>query len=258
MIDSGGRGRRAGGHTERPLPTPSIQYVCVLTCQPQAPDGRRLSEILRSSMQPARLEWMLNFRRFRQTLSLQEREHMAVGTTSNESLHRELNNSFDNVHRLHKSTLLLRLRIFQLSKLISHGRAMYGRSVRAARQQLVLARAVQSVSPWTAESWQDWCGRLPPGQQAELPLSRRRAADANAVREHKQRCVKRPAAAPALTRRTLLRRPAAFIATQVLRRPDAGGEPKANQKRTPFSKRRESVPSAKRARALWRKPAAST
>ena len=49
-----------------------------------------------------------------------DREFLAIGTTSNEALHRELNNIFDNVHEMHRPVLELKLRILHCFKLLPH------------------------------------------------------------------------------------------------------------------------------------------
>ena len=57
-----------------------------------------------------------------------EREHYALGTTSNESLHKEFNVLFDLVHNIYAPVMRLRLRIFQMQKLLAHNRSMYAQA----------------------------------------------------------------------------------------------------------------------------------
>ena len=80
---------------------------------------------------------MLNFRRARQHLIRKDIDFMATGTTANEALHHELNHSFDLVHRMYKDTLSLRLRAFQLVKLVAHNNA----NVWAGRWESTISRA---------------------------------------------------------------------------------------------------------------------
>ena len=135
--------------------------------------------------------------RARQQLIRSDAEFLACGTTSKEALHKELNAAFDNVHRLYKGTLVLRLRIFQLYKLVPHNRAMYGRGVRNAKQQLVLSRAISALEPWTSRAWRLWCQRLAPRQKADLPLAASRPEDARLVRQAGLTVKARPAASNA-------------------------------------------------------------
>ena len=58
--------------------------------------------------------WLTNF------VSSVRMTPLAIGTTNNEALHRELNNIFDNVHEIHRHVLELKLRILQRFKLLPH------------------------------------------------------------------------------------------------------------------------------------------
>ena len=65
-------------------------------------------------------------RRFLATIPAHRRSVVATGTTTNEALHRELNNVFDEVHEIHQATLDLKLKILIMGKGISHVRAAEG------------------------------------------------------------------------------------------------------------------------------------
>ncbi len=194
--------------------------------QKTAPDGRPLRDVLRTFAAPSRLEWLLNYRRARQHLIRKDADFLAVGTTTNEALHKELNHAFDQVHRLYKSTLHLRLRIFHLYKLIPHNRAMYGRAVRTACQQLVLHRAIDAVRPWSSTEWRRWCSALAPRERAALPLAAKRKFDARLVRQARRTAMCRPAASEAV----LLRRPAAALLRHV-------STARLPRKQTPFARK---------------------
>ena len=142
--------------------------------------------MLRLSVDPVRLEWTLNYRRFQSTLSRREREHLAIGTTANEALRREINSKFDYVHEMRQSVLRLKLRAFCLYKLLPHTRAMYGRSVRQSSQRVTLARALPHVVVWSEVARRTWCTELrtPSGiQKPDLPLAQRRAEEALAPKK---------------------------------------------------------------------------
>ena len=76
--------------------------------------------------------WLFNFVYFRRSLSSEEKDYFSVGTTTNEQLHRELNNVFDNVHNIYKPIMNLKLHIFKMYKLIPHSRAMNASLTRQA------------------------------------------------------------------------------------------------------------------------------
>jgi hypothetical protein len=77
-----------------------------------------------------------------------EREYYALGTTSNESLHREFNVLFDLVHNIYAPVMRLRLRIFQMHKLLAHNRSMYAQACR----QVPRAVTHRSVRLWCISS----------------------------------------------------------------------------------------------------------
>ena len=191
----------------------------------KAPDGRTLRLILSTFAAPVRLERLLNFRRARQHIVRKDVDYLAIGTTTNEALHRELNRAFDQVHNLYKATLTLRLGIFQLYKLLPHNRAQYGRGLRGASQALMLSRCVGSVAVWNPREWRAWCSKLGVRVKADLPLAESRAVDAGVVREAAAAVKARPAASVS----QLLKRPAsAIVALSSRARPPP--------KKTPFAR----------------------
>ena len=70
-----------------------------------------IGELLTRICTPSRLEWLFNFRRFLAAVPPHRRSVVATGTTTNEALHRELNNVFDDVHEIHHATLELKLKM---------------------------------------------------------------------------------------------------------------------------------------------------
>ena len=102
-------------------------------------------------------------------------------------MHRELNCVWDQVHGIHLPIMELKLKIFQLFKLVTHNRAMYNSMVRQASQSVVISRIAQSLSPWSPEAWATWCK-----EEVDLPsTTARRTA---AVRLKNWNLLKRPAA----------------------------------------------------------------
>ena len=122
----------------------------------------------------------MNNLRVRHSLYGHMRALLPTGTTSNEALHAEINVWSRQIQGLHRSTLLLKLQVMQLGKLLSHNVALCHPPLRQTRDNVILARA--SCAPtWTATSWESFCSTQ---QKAALPLHQQRMAEAKAVREH--------------------------------------------------------------------------
>ena len=81
---------------------------------------------------------------------------MAVGTTGPEALGAELKHGFSGTNQLHASAMRLKLRVFQLSKLIAFSSAMYGRTSVQIRQRMVLARVLENWSICEDDVWTIW------------------------------------------------------------------------------------------------------
>ena len=131
--------------------------------------------------------------RIRHTMSPEKLVLLAVGTTSNESLHAEIKNWFRTIQMMHQSTLQLKLLILTLRKQIPHVAALLHPTLRQMAANIVLSTAV-SKSVWSNAEWLRWCATLhgTEGQlhKAEVPLRDRRREEAAQVREW---VLKRPA-----------------------------------------------------------------
>ena len=193
--------------------------------------------ILYTAANPKRVEWLFNLRRWMARMNQADLQHIAVGTTSNETLHRELNRVFDNVHTMHQATLRLKLRIFHLYKLLPHNRAMYRGMVRQASQKMVVHRTVAALELCSKAQWKTWCGAsIAEGHvvKANLPLWQARQTQAQQCKAWVAR--KRPAAAvsnpvAAAAKRAVAKRPAAMVAAVAIAKRPAGVV-----KRTPFTR----------------------
>ena len=112
---------------------------------------------------PSRIEWLLNGTRYRNRCPPKTLELLSVGTTSNEALHSEMRLWFWGVRDMHQSTLRLKLRIFQLAKLIAHNSALFYPTTVQIRQKFVLARSTQCRKLWPSEEdWEKWRSELSP------------------------------------------------------------------------------------------------
>jgi hypothetical protein len=102
------------------------------------------------------------------------------GTSSNEAVHAEMRPWFSNISWSYQSTLLLKLRVFGLVKLLTHNRALHCPTTAQHNQGTVLHRVVSAMKLWTAESWREWCKAsiggvtLPRGHALQLALKRKR------------------------------------------------------------------------------------
>lgn len=115
--------------------------------------------------QPARAEWLLNHQRQRQILSRTEARMAAIGTTSNEALHTELNRWFRTIVEMHQPTLQTKLQIFQLFKLLTHNAALYHPTTIQMEQTVVAGRVVSATMPFNAdEEWRAHCAAPPEPQ----------------------------------------------------------------------------------------------
>ena len=111
---------------------------------------------------------------------------LSEGTTANEALHAELGNWFAHSRLLHQSTMELKLRVFQLYKLMAHFVSMRRPTTRQMAPKRVVAAAAMKPL-FTPKAWKQWCdelGRDGVGQQkADLPLLSKRTQQSSIVRQ---------------------------------------------------------------------------
>ena len=164
----------------------------------------------RCAAAPSRMEWLMNNIRMRHNLPPAILTLLPSGTTSNESLHAEINSWFRQVQRVHKASLRLKLQAFSLSKGLVHDRGLTWPTARQLQAGTILARATASPV-WTPKTWRAWCRTLrrahaPGTNKASLPIQGERQLHVAALRgwvSKKPAAVKRPAASK---RRTVLNR----------------------------------------------------
>ena len=146
--------------------------------------NRKMFELLHTAAAGPRTEWYLNNLRMRHAISQSRLSLLPVGTTSNEALHREINNWFRETQQMHKTTLELKLSIMSLGKLMTHNTALYWTTTRQMPEAEVLARTA-SVALWSPQQWSRWCEELVDGRKTEkatLRLHPRKQAERSAVR----------------------------------------------------------------------------
>ena len=143
--------------------------------------NKEIRKVLWAATAPDRLEWLMNNLRVRHDLTPLERGLLPSGTSSNESLHAEINSWTKSIRSLHQSTLRQKLEIMQFGKVLAHHVASCFPTVQQTSEAVLLARAV-ATDVWTDATWQNCCSSA----KAPVPLHRARQAEARKVQKWKQ------------------------------------------------------------------------
>ncbi|CAE7200950.1 unnamed protein product [Symbiodinium natans] len=183
--------------------------------------NRQVYKLLHSATAVNRAEWYFNNTRLQHMLEARRLPLLPTGTTSNESLRREINVWFRETFKLHQTSLRLKLQVLKLAKNLSHNSALYRPTTRQMKHAELLARA--SARPlWSYVEWQNWCRELAHDKmpdKADLPLYRERKRQQAVV---KKAACKKPAASPQ-TRKKVHRTPHTLKRKDTLRRAGARG-----------------------------------
>jgi len=189
--------------------------------------NREVRQLLWTATVPAKIEWLLNNTRARQSVEPSRLGLLARGTMANEALHAELNGWFRQIQQLHQSTLELKLRVLTLRKQLAHNSAMFHPTLKQMPANVVLA-ATLGAPLWEDEAWREWCETLQTGgrtAKADLPM------------------------------RDAFRKQQVRLAEWVRKRPAAAVHPKP-LKRTPFTlQRRDGLVRAGFKNKVFRRPA---
>lgn len=188
-----------------------VEALAALSCLHRTDMGRKiegtkttLAKLLHNVTSAEKLEWLFNNLRYRQFLPHRVRLLLPSGTTANEALHAEINSWYRQTQQMHRSTLVQKLQIQQLGKLLAHNIALHSPTAKQMPSSHVLSQRVGNPL-WSAKTWQSDMAQ----QASTLPLKARRKTEKELVAEAAK---KRPAAAP---------------------------RPKARAKRTPFTLERK-------------------
>ena len=128
------------------------------------------------------------------------------GTSSNETLHTEINSWTRTVNAMHRSTLALKLRYFRYLKLLAHHMTTMHPLGRQVDEAVVVARAEQQ-SIWTEATWGQWCVEQK-GRKRQLKASPPLTRSAQHEREVVRRWVqKKPAGRLRRTAKNVKRTP---------------------------------------------------
>jgi hypothetical protein len=157
----------------------------------------------------------MNNLRLRHSLIPRKASLMPSGTSSNESLHAELNKWFRNQPEIYLGTLMLQLRVNWIAKLMVHNTALYAPLLRYHDQGTLL---IALASKWVfGDAWATWVR-----SDLVLPL-----ADSNAS-------TKTALDARRVPRRITQKRPAYSVAVR-------GAPRKKKIKRTPLNLKRVKI-----------------
>ena len=132
--------------------------------------GRTIGHILWCAAAPDKVAWQWNAMIVRRSLPQSWMTLLPAGTTSNESLHAELNRWWKNSPEQFATTLQLHLSVGHMGKLLAHNAALYSPTLRQVGHDQVLALALRAVQ-FTEPDWLNWCLD---GVRADLPLFRAR------------------------------------------------------------------------------------
>ena len=125
-VRSGGRGRSVHARTE--------------SCR----DEFQFCILRRRARKASRCNFMFLLRLRRHSGLIKRVRLMPVGTTSNESLHQEINLAFRQTRTIHKSTLRMKLDAFALRKALPHVEALCRPTTKQMSFRLCLARSLAS------------------------------------------------------------------------------------------------------------------
>ena len=144
----------------------------------------------------------MNNLRLLHTVNPQRASLMPSGTSSNESLHAELNKWFRNQPEIYLGTLLLQLRVNWIAKLMVHNTALYTPLLRYHDQGTLL---IALAAKWTfGAAWATWAR-----SDLGLPLAESKAstkASLDARRVPRRIASKKPAYAVAVRRAPRLKK----------------------------------------------------
>ena len=119
--------------------------------------SKQLKHVLMAAAAPGRVGWYFNNQRIRHAMRAEYRTLLPSGTSSNESLHAEINRWFRNQPEVYISTLILQLRINWIAKLMVHNAALYTPLLRNHDQGTLLI-AIAAKWSFGANAWADWVG----------------------------------------------------------------------------------------------------
>jgi hypothetical protein len=130
-----------------------VRHIAALcACYPEVAkmwhhSNERLRACMINRCRPSSFQWFYNW--CRHVNSGPPGEVLtATGTCANEALHNQLRSMMVRVTKLHAGTLRLKLRMFLLKKILSHGAAAYRPTLRTMTERMVTARIAGILKLW--------------------------------------------------------------------------------------------------------------
>ena len=195
-------------------------------------NNSRLYYVLWCATAPDKVQWYLNGLRMRHSLPTRYLPMLPSGTTSNEALHREVNQWFKgNGHEVYSTTIQLQLHVMWSGKIQAHNLASYQVQLKQYHQHdLVAAAAAHKLLTW--ESWTAWVSPVTsssnrPHATGMPPLLIERTKIQKCIQEHARLPPVRIAKRPAKCKRHISKKPAAIYPKKPMG--------KKQQKRTVFT-----------------------
>ena len=192
--------------------------------------SRPMRNVLWNSATADKVAWYWNSIIVRRSMPMHMVSLLGSGTSSNESLHHEMNTWWRNQPEVFPSTLALQMRVGSLGKILTHNAAMYSPPLRQYTQTEHFAMLLAQLNIFDDVSWRTWCGEC-----TELPLrehrlslqARLRAQTTPKVKTKPHlKLVKRPATSKVKkgsASATILKRPSGRYEVEVVQRAAAEG-----------------------------------
>ena len=153
--------------------------------------SKKLKDVLMSAAAPDRVEWYFNNSRLRHSMRRSYTGLLSSGTSSNESLHFEMNKWFRNQQEIYISTLTLQLRINWIGKLMVHNAALYAPLRRTNFQKTLLIALAAKWEFGDNDAWEAWLAT-----DLVLPLEKVKKQTRQSLKARgipRRICYKRPA-----------------------------------------------------------------
>ncbi|CAE7715294.1 unnamed protein product [Symbiodinium sp. CCMP2592] len=122
--------------------------------------GPTLHRLLVNLTTPAKIQWLFNDTRYRHACKMSQICLLPSGTTSNESLHHEINSWFREIVSMYRPTLEIKLKFFHYVKLSSHNASLHHPLQRQNTQKQMAHRIIGMADIWTPRDWRNWCKAL--------------------------------------------------------------------------------------------------
>lgn len=116
-------------------------------CRKVTGSNKEIRKLLWAAASPDRMEWLFNNLRVRHSMSAEDVALLPSGTSSNESLHAEINAWTKPIRSLHQSTLRMKCEIMQFGKVLAHHVASCFPTVRQTSETILRGHCRKMSGP---------------------------------------------------------------------------------------------------------------